>query len=118
MYEKINGRKWVPMVWFNQRVALTEDLAPLVGLIVMAPQLGAGIFFGLAAVGTLMMVAELMLRLRPAWRDPEENEPLLSAEDDPAAAAYARSPRPSIIPRASHLPRHSTNTISVYPRLE
>lgn len=85
LFAKLKQRVFVPTMWFNQRVVLTEDLAPLINLLSMAPQLGAGIFFALAGVGALLLLAALLCSLRPLFVEDEETEKLLAAEDDPAA---------------------------------
>lgn len=80
LFEKFTERMFLPTMWFNQRVELSEDLADDVKLIVSFQTIGMGILFGLAGIGALMLFVGIMLTIRHGWKGAEGEQLLFDSQ--------------------------------------
>ncbi|XP_051170165.1 protein croquemort-like isoform X2 [Leptopilina boulardi] len=79
-FKKINDT-FVPMLWFSQTAELTSQYATLVKIIHILPLLGHATFYGIGAIGALLVFIAVFVSLRAKWRE-EENQNLLSNDRD------------------------------------
>lgn len=68
---------FVPMLWFTQEAYLTDDYARLIKFISILESLGSITFYGIAAIGILIISIGLFLYIKHNLRG-EENQVLLS----------------------------------------
>lgn len=60
----------VPMMWFTQRAAITEDLAGQVRTLVIAPGLGVYVAYGVGALGVILLLVSVVLTATNSWGEP------------------------------------------------
>lgn len=60
---------YVPMLWFQQEVNLTQEYASQIKLLVLLPPIGTGICISLAVVGILLIVISAVLFFRQKRED-------------------------------------------------
>lgn len=60
MFEKAKTT-FIPMLWFNQRAALTEDLAGMLKMLLVLPNLGTYTSYGVIGIGSLLLLIGLLL---------------------------------------------------------
>ncbi|XP_047119615.1 protein croquemort-like [Schistocerca piceifrons] len=68
MFENLPRRIYFPVFWFNQKAVLSDELSTLAKLVQIAPDVGMGVFFGLAGIGALMLFIGIMLTVRHGWK--------------------------------------------------
>ncbi|PSN44095.1 hypothetical protein C0J52_07656 [Blattella germanica] len=67
----------MPALWFTQSAELTSDLGNLTKLLVNLPSIGMGTFFGIAAIGALLIVSGVVITFRRGWKG-DEGDKLLN----------------------------------------
>ncbi|CAL7934544.1 unnamed protein product [Xylocopa violacea] len=72
---------FIPMLWFAQEAYLTSDYASTVKLIIILQSLGNITFYGIAAIGILIILIGVFLYIRHTLRG-EDNVVLLSGNDN------------------------------------
>lgn len=68
MFENLPKRIYFPVFWFDQKAVLSEELSSLAKLVQILPDVGMGVFFGLAGIGALMVFIGIMLTVRNGWK--------------------------------------------------
>ncbi|KZC09768.1 PREDICTED: protein croquemort-like [Dufourea novaeangliae] len=70
-------KTFVPMLWFTQEATLTSDYAGTVKFIIILESLGSVTFFGIGAIGIIVMFVGIFVLVRNNFRG-EENQVLLT----------------------------------------
>jgi len=78
MFENV-PKAMMPMFWFRQRTELTPDLARLVKFLVWLPSVGQYVLFSLAGIGSLMLLAGVIVTVRRGWGGQDDEHPLIVA---------------------------------------
>lgn len=80
MFKNISDT-FVPMLWFSQTAELTSQYGTLVKITHILPLLGHATFYGIGAIGALLVFIAVFVSLRARWRE-EENQNLLPNDRD------------------------------------
>jgi hypothetical protein len=69
----------VPVLWFTQTAELSDSLADMTKLLVNLPAIGFATFFGLGAIGALLIISGLVITMRKGWEG-DEHDKLLGSD--------------------------------------
>ncbi|XP_071455044.1 protein croquemort-like [Hetaerina americana] len=70
LYESVPD-VFMPMLWFSENAAVTEDLADEIKVLLIVPIAGTGIFFGMLGLGAFLLLIFILITLRGNWKGTE-----------------------------------------------
>ncbi|KAK9870107.1 hypothetical protein WA026_006202 [Henosepilachna vigintioctopunctata] len=75
LFSNVNSTM-MPVLWFKQYAAITENLADLAKTLVILPAIGNYTGFGFIGIGGLLLFIGSFITVRNVWRGTEDEEPL------------------------------------------
>lgn len=81
LYEHV-PKVMVPMFWFTQRAALTEELANQARMAILAPSLGVYVAYGMASFGAILLLVGAVLQCTNSWGGTQSTQFHNAGDDD------------------------------------
>ncbi|XP_044750062.1 protein croquemort-like isoform X2 [Coccinella septempunctata] len=75
IFENVNTTM-MPVLWFRQEAAITENLADLAKTLILLPSIGTYTAYGVIGLGCLLLLIGSFITVRQGWRGTEDEEPL------------------------------------------